>query len=203
LETYITPKELIENRQYQAQRQKQLAGLADSLIDAPIAGLVNRINRLPYCFTLQSCYGHFICNGQNNPSNHVPLPPAGAIARVEYRIAYIAFCIENSDAGKSLLADLARITTIDPKNIQLCCAEWFWERQVNSYALQVEPDRFKHRDSAILGYREAQQIEKTRDEFYARLSGLFRKLEGMTLQASTCLPGGVILNSSLLANISG
>lgn len=84
---------------------------------------------------------------------------------MEYRIAYIAFCIENSDLGKLLFDTLKRIADIEPENIQFCCAEWFWKRQINSYELQVEPDRFKFEDKVILDYREALKIEEVRDEF--------------------------------------
>ena len=41
--------------------------------------------------------------------------------------------------AKRLFNALKEITIIDPENVQFCCAEWFWKRQVNSYALQVEP----------------------------------------------------------------
>jgi hypothetical protein len=88
---------------------------------------------------------------------------------VEYRIAYIAFCIENSALGKALFAALKGITAIDRENVQFCCAEWFWKRQINSYALQVEPDRFKHKDTAIIDFKEALHIEKIRNEFFIRL----------------------------------
>ena len=57
--------------------------------------------------------------------------------------------------GKELFEALKEITAIDPENIQFCCAEWFWKRQVNSYVLQVEPDRFKHKDTAELDFKEA------------------------------------------------
>ena len=141
METFTESKELVENPHYQDQRQKSLAGLSDDMIDEPIIELINGFNKLPYCFTLQSCYGHFIYSGQNDPHYLEPLPMTDTIARVEYRIAYIAFCIDNSDLGRMLFDDLKGIADIDPENIQFCCAEWFWKRQVNSYALQVEPDR--------------------------------------------------------------
>jgi tRNA(Phe) wybutosine-synthesizing methylase Tyw3 len=60
LETFTEPKELAENPHYQDQRRKSLAGLSDGMIDVPIIELINAFNKLPYCFTLQSCYGHFI-----------------------------------------------------------------------------------------------------------------------------------------------
>jgi hypothetical protein len=162
----------MENPHYQEQRQRILAGLPDVIIDAPIIEVVKGLNKLPYCFTLQSCYGHFLYNGQNNPNNLDPLPVTTSITGVEYRIAYVAFCIDNNNLGRRLLDNLKRITAIDPENIQFCCAEWFWERQINSYALQVEPDRFKHEDKAILEYKEALKIEKIRNEFFVKLNEL-------------------------------
>jgi len=97
------------------------------------------------------------------------LPVKDTIAKVEYRIAYIALCIENSLLGRVLFNALNKITAIDPENVQFCCADWFWKRQVNSYALQVEPDRFKRKDTAVLDYKEALHIEKIRNEFFIRL----------------------------------
>lgn len=170
METFTELKELAENPYFQAQRQKSLRNLSDDMIDTPIVNLINAFNKLPYCFTLQSCYGHFTCNGQEDPHNFTVLPVTDAIAKVEYRIAYIAFCIENGESGKDLLEDLQEITTIDPKNIQFGCADWFWKRQVNSYALQVEPDRYQHLDKAILDYNEALYLEKVRDEFFFQLN---------------------------------
>ena len=175
METYTEPKELVENPHYLAQRQKNLGSLSDSMIDEPIIEIVNGFNKLPYCFTLQSCYGHFIYNGQKDPHSLDPLPVTNTIARVEYKIAYIALCIEDSDSGRRLFEALKKITIIDPENIQFCCAEWFWNRQVNSYALQVEPDRFKHEDKAILDYKEALNIEKIRNEFFVKLKELLQK----------------------------
>lgn len=174
METYTEPKELVENPHYQAQRQKNLGSLSDSMIDEPIIEIVNGFNELPYCFTLQSCYGHFVYSGRKNAHNLEPLPVKDIIAGVEYRIAYIAFCVENSASGRGLIETLKEITTIDPKSIQFCCAEWFWKRQVNSYALQVEPDRFKTKDMVILGYKEALYIEKIRNELFVRIDELLK-----------------------------
>lgn len=179
METFSEPKELVENPRYQEQRQKSLAGLTDSMIDVPITELIRDINNRPCCFTLQCCYGHFVYDGQNDTHNLEPLPHTVKIDQIEYRIAYIAFCIENSVAGRSLIAALEKITKIDPENIQFCSANWFWERQVNSYALQVEPDRAKHKDKVMLDYREALHIEKIRNEFFVQLGDLIQNLQGM------------------------
>ena len=169
METYIELKELAENPRYYLHRQKSLCNLSDDMIDEPIIKHINGFNKLPYCFTLQSCYGHFVYNGQNDIHNLDPLPARDTIFKVEYRIAYIAFCIENSLLGREILESLKGMTTIDPEYVQFCCAEWFWKRQINSYALQVEPDRFKHKDTAIIDSNEALHIEKIRNEFFIRL----------------------------------
>ena len=169
METYAEPKELVENSHYREQRIQSLDGLADNMIDAPIIDLINSVNRTPCCFTLQCCYGHFLYNGQKDQHNLAPLPITNTIFRVEYRIAYIAFCIENNFMGRRLLKTLQEVSVIDPDNIQFCSADWFWARQVNSYALQVEPSRFKDKDKAILSYKEALNIEKIRNEFFIKL----------------------------------
>ena len=168
---------MAKNPYYQVQRRKSLRDLTDDMIDAPILKIVNVFNKLPCCFTLQSCYGHFVYNDQNNPHNLEPLPVKDIITKVEYRIAYIAFCIENSLLGRELYASLKEITAIEPENIQFCCAEWFWKRQVNSYALQVEPDRFKRKDTAFVGFKEALHIEKIRNEFFIRLYELLENAQ--------------------------
>jgi len=172
LETYTELKELVENPHYQEQRRKSLCNLTNEMIDVPIIGIVNGFNKLSYCFTLQSCYGHFVYNGQKDSHNFEHLPVKDTIANIEYRIAYIAVCIENSMLGRNLFECLKSITAIDTENIQFCCAEWFWKRQINSYALQVEPDRFKRKDTAILDYKEALHVEKIRNEFFVRLEEL-------------------------------
>ena len=175
METFTALKNLVENPHYQAQRQTSLTGLTGVVIDEPIKEHINCFNKLPFCFTLQSCHGHFLYNDQKDPHNLDPLPVTNTISRVEYRIAYIAFCIDKSDQGKKLFDALKTITAIDQENIQFCCAEWFWKRQVNSYALQVEPDRFKCEDKAILDYQEALIIEKTRNIFFIQLKKLLQK----------------------------
>ncbi|MCU0613569.1 MAG: hypothetical protein MUD09_00650 [Desulfobacterales bacterium] len=175
METFTETKPLLDNPHYQAQRQMCLAGLHDGMIDTPIIEVIHALNQLPYCFTLQCCYGHFVYAGQDDPHNLEPLPLTHTIASVEYRIAYIAVCIENSDLGRLLLDALKGIADIDPQNIQFGCAEWFWERQLNSYVLQVEPDRFKFQDKATLDYPEALKVEKVRNEFFVQLMGLLQK----------------------------
>ncbi len=177
METFTELKELSENPHFQGQKQKALRELTDDIIDMPIVSLIKGFNKLPYCFTLQCCYGHFFYEGQKNAHNLDPLPAKESIEKVEYRIAYIALCIENSPLGRGLFELFKGIIDINPENIQYGCAEWFWNRQINSYALQVEPDRFKREDSAILDFREALHIEKIRDTFFIQLNKLLENLK--------------------------
>ncbi|MDR3640754.1 MAG: hypothetical protein P4L39_05480 [Humidesulfovibrio sp.] len=175
METFTDPKQLVENPQYQKQRRKTLAGLRDGMIDAPILGVVNGFNTLPYCFTLQCCCGHFLHNDVKESNNLESLPVTNTISVVEYSIAYIAFCVENSDMGRRFLDALKDITALDPETIQFGSAEWFWKRQVNSYVLQVEPTVWKYEDTATLDYGEALRTEKVRDELFVHLQGLLKK----------------------------
>ncbi|MCK5097461.1 MAG: hypothetical protein KAR45_05125 [Desulfobacteraceae bacterium] len=176
METFTKLKKLITNPHYQDQRKESLADLNDDMIDQPIIKIINSFNNLPHCFTIQCCYGHFLYNNQKDLYNFEPLPMTNRIETVDYKIAYIALCIENSTSGMNLLKALEKITVIDPDNIQFCCADWFWERQKNSYALQVEPDRFKHEDRATLNYKEALKIEETRNKFFIEIADLLKNL---------------------------
>ena len=139
METFTIPRELVHNPRYGDQRNKMLAGLSNDMIDDPIIDIVNGFNRLPCCFTVQCCYGHFTHYHQKNPHNFEPIPAAENISSVKYGLAYICFCIDNT------------------------------------YALQVMPDRFKTRDSALLDYVEALHIEKTRNAFFTRLREMLQQ----------------------------
>ena len=204
METFTAPKELVENSRFKEQKKKSLSGLTDDMIDPPLIEIITRINKRPYCFTLQSCYGHFLYPGQQNPDSRILMIYTGSVGmfevldrlreragyggaltgslrdappslRLRYRIAYVAFCIENSQSGKTLLEALGNLALLDPYNIQFCSAEWFWQRQVNSYALQVEPERFKHKDRVVLDYTEALNIEKIRNEFFVQLGDVLNR----------------------------
>jgi hypothetical protein len=169
METYTQSRPLVSNPLYQEQRAESLRGLDLNTIDAPIADIIKSLAELPYCFTLQSCYGHFLGNKQSDPKNLDPVANLDKASSVEYRIAYIALCIQNNEAGAKLLQDLEDLTEIDPDYIQFGCAEWFWERQVNSYVLQVEPERYKMRDKAVVSFQEALHVERVRDRFFHEL----------------------------------
>ena len=169
METFTELKDFVNNPHYHEQRQKSLSRLDINTIDKPIIQIIEGFSKLAYCFTLQSCYGHFLHNNQNNLKNFEPLSDSNNISNVEYRIAYLSLCIENSDSGKVLFHNLRKIPEIDKEYIQFGCAEWFWKRQVNSYALQVEPERYKTKDRMYISYQEALHIEKIRNEFFSEL----------------------------------
>jgi hypothetical protein len=172
LETFTALRDLVDNPSYEEQRRKSLRNLDFATIDKPIVAIIKGLAELPHCFTLQSCYGHFLYDSQKDPENIQPLPTSNRLTNVDYRIAYLAMCLQDSDAGQRLLHDLEKIPKIDPENVQFGCAEWFWKKQVNSFALQVEPRRYMTRDTATVGYKEALHIEKVRNQFFRQLGDL-------------------------------
>ncbi len=153
LETFTKLKGFVDNPLYQEQRKAYLGKLNISTVDTPIVEIIKDFTKLPYCFTLQSCFGHFLHSNQKNSHNIDPLPISDSISSVEYRIVYISLCIENSDLGKALFQGLKEIPRIDSNYIQFGCADWFWQRQVNSYVLQVEPKQQMNKDQAIVDYQ--------------------------------------------------
>jgi hypothetical protein len=176
METFRNSLALIDNTGFAKQRIKALKALKPGMIESPIFDMIEKLNQLPHCFTLQCCYGHFLYKGQDDTYNLEPLPNKQSIDDVHYKIAYIALCVENSQAGVNLLNQLSKVSNIDPKNIQFGSADWFWQRQVNSYVLQVQPERLKHLDKMTLTYKEALVIEKTRNRFYNEMETLLSNL---------------------------
>lgn len=175
METFTALKGFVENPHYHEQRAEALSRLDIGTIDAPIDKVIRGFSKLAYCFTLQSCYGHFLHKQQRDPQNVAPLPTDDNITTVEYRIAYIALCLENNDSGKKLFRDLGKIPIIDQDYIQFGCAEWFWKRQVNSYALQVEPKRYMNKDKVFISYQEALHIENIKNRFFDALTNIVQK----------------------------
>ncbi len=173
METYAEARELVENPDFRKQKRTALQGLTDDMIDPPIRDIIRKLNGLPHCFTLQCCYGHFVYEGQSDPHNLERLPATDDISEIEYRLAYVAFCVDNNDAGRRLLDRFREIATGNSEYVQFLSAEWFWERQVNSYAVQVMPDRHKNKDTAMINYREALQVQAVRDRVYEGLMGMF------------------------------
>ena len=154
METFTPLKDFVDNPHFEAQRKAALFRLDLNSIDAPIRGLVDAFSKRPCCYTLQSCRGHFVYVDRTDPHNLDPLPDEEIPSPIEYRIAYVALVIENSREGKKLFDDLSSLTAIDPGYIQFGCAGWFWKtkKRVNSYALQVEPERYKDKDRCFVAY---------------------------------------------------
>jgi len=175
METFTEPKEFVNIPGFREQRQESLGKLDINSIDEPIIDIVENLAKLSYCFTLQSCCGHFLHNFQKDPYGLEPLPQSDRIRRVEYRIAYIALCIDNNEHGIALFKDLKKIPSIDTEYVQFGSAEWFWKRQVNSYALQVEPKRYMTKDKISVDYIEALQLQETRNRFFDELRLMLRK----------------------------
>ena len=176
METFTKIKKLVFNPDFYKQRNITLNNINYDKIDIPIIESIKDLSKLDYCFSLQSCYGHFLYPGENNQYNTNQLPIVNDNMSIDYRIAYIAICVNNNKDGKTFLNDLAKLTFADPEYIQFGCAEWFWERQVNSFVLQVEPERFRDKDRVTIDYNEALDIEKIRNEFFFKLNGTIEKL---------------------------
>jgi len=165
METYTAPKPFEDYPGFQPDRQLALNILDIALIDNPLVGLIKDLNKLPYLFTLQCCHGHFLTTDDEEISDFGLL---GSINKVEYRLAYIAFCIENSPSGKKFAQQLKDISlTVEQGLVQFCSAQWFWDQWVNSYALQIMPQRFKDKDSVVIDFHEAEKIKQARDIFFA------------------------------------
>ena len=165
METYTAPKPFEDYPRFQTDLQFALNSLDVTLIDDPLVDLIDDLNKLPYLFTLQCCHGHFLTTDSMEISDFDLL---GTIYKVEYRLAYIAFCIENSSSGKEFAQQLKNISlTVDRSLVQFCSAQWFWDQWVNSYALQLMPQRLKDKDSAVIDCHEAEKVKQARDIFFA------------------------------------
>lgn len=174
VETYTEARPLVSHFSYDSDRMRALEGLRAEIskgsIDEPTMDIVEQFARIPYCYTLQSCYGHFMVEPSREDRNTkrvVDIGGAGTI--LHYRIAYVAFCIQNSARGRTLLEELSAIVDTDPEYIQFGSADWFWDRCVNSYVLQVSPLRNAFEDHFDVNMEEAFRIEEVRDEFFDRL----------------------------------
>ena len=103
METYITPQPCEDYPGFQTDRQLALKSLDVALLDAPLVDLINDLNTLPFLFTLQCCHGHFLTTDNEAISTSEMW---GTLPTVEYRLAYIVFCFENSPQGKEVAKKL-------------------------------------------------------------------------------------------------
>ena len=185
METFTEAKPFVNDQFFKKKREEVLIKLESLFesesIDAPIIEIIRDFTTLPHCFTIQSCYGHFVHNKQKDPNNVEPLSNyQDEISKVDYRIAYMAFCLQNNDLGRKLFDDLKAVIEINPAYVQFGSAEWFWERYVNSYVLQVEPERDKTKDRVYVRMKEALHIEKVRNEFFIEIQKIIQKHQKLT-----------------------
>ena len=171
METFTEPRALVRHAGYAADRQAALAGLDLSTVDLPVVDVLEAFLPLPHCFTLQCCYGHFLTAPGQDEHSLEPVPE-GCTGSVRYRIAYVAFCIEDTERGRTLLERLSRVPEIEPAYVQFGCADWFWDQWPNSYTLQVEPGAHRFKDQAVLTAGEAMQTQRARDTFFEELRRL-------------------------------
>jgi len=176
VETFGKPRPFVDHLHFPRDRELVLAEIHPEKIDAPIRQLISRFSHLPFCFTLQCCFGHFLYDGEQDQENLQPLP-SHDVGPVKYRIAYLALCLENSRDGRKLYSGLESVAAAKPEYIQFGSPGWFWKRHVNSYSLQVEPIRFAQSDIAIIGYEEALIVQKTRDRFFDLLGELVLEMQ--------------------------
>ncbi|MFP3909131.1 MAG: hypothetical protein ACLFVI_08815 [Archaeoglobaceae archaeon] len=178
METFTKAKEFVIDPDFPERRNKALKELEEELekgnIDPPVVELLLGYNSLPYCFTLQSCYGHFVY-GELTDTNIDPLPSNSPDTSVEYRITYLTICLQDNPMGHGLYQELNDLTQIDPDYIQLGSAEWFWRRCVNSYVLQIEPERHKYKDKAVIPMKEALHIEELRNRLFEELERILKE----------------------------
>lgn len=178
--TFTIQKQFVEDPEYIRKKEKSLIELENILkkdgLDLPIEQIIIDINKIPYCFTLQSCYGHFVHRHRKNLYNVESLSKySSEEIEVTYRIAYVAFCIQNNDSGRLLIEDLKSIVSIDPRYIQFGSSNWFWDQCVNSFVLQVSPERRRYEDKFNIDMEEALYIENVRDKFYQQLRDMVKK----------------------------
>lgn len=174
METLTEARDLVEHPRFRLDRQDALSALDPESIDEPIVDIFAGFASLPHCFTLQSCYGHFVCGDAHDPRSLEPVP-CGCGDGVRYRIAYLAICVENSGRGQRLRESLARLADIDRAYIQFGSADWFWERCVNSYVVQVDPVAHELEDEAVLEPAEALETQRARADFFTGLRALLAR----------------------------
>ncbi len=166
MDTFTPARDFINDSLFSKRRNRSLKYLDINAIDQPIKDIISMLRHVPYCFTLQCCWGHFVHDGQTDPRGLETLASYSENTTITYRIAYLAICIKHNDAGIGLYKNLQDIVKIDPHNIQFGSADWFWREHTNSYILQVEPERFCMKDTAVLGVPEAIYIQGIRNKMF-------------------------------------
>lgn len=166
---------MVANPEFAAQRVAALAGLDLATLDTPIKELIAGLSQAPHCFTMQSCWGHFVLTDHVDDQDFDPPQHLDSAVHVDYRIAYVALCIDNNPTGAALLDDLQGLVSLDPAYVQFGSAEWFWQQQVNTYQVQVEPERHQYKDRVQVAMDEARHLARVRDRLYKELAAIAAK----------------------------
>jgi hypothetical protein len=181
VETFVEARQLVKDPSFEEHRRRALAeldvALTSNAIDVAITDMIRRFSRVPYCFTIQSCHGHFVSNESGAEIDPSSEAERGSVSSIRYRIAYIALCVQDSAEGRSLLEDLKTLVDIDPDYIQYGSANWFRNRCPNTYVLQVEPSRSACQDAVDVSAEEAKHLAETRDKFFKGLDGVLARRE--------------------------
>lgn len=181
VETFVEARPLVQDVAFEEHRRRALAelevALSSNAIDMAITDMIRRFSRIPYCFTIQSCHGHFVSKENGDEVDPFSGAECGNLYAIHYRIAYLALCVQNSAEGESLLDDLKSIAEIDPDYIQYGSANWFWNRCPNTYVLQVEPSRSACQDAVDVSMEEARHLAETRDKFFRGLDAILARRE--------------------------
>lgn len=183
MKTFTPPRPFVHARGFRERREDMLSelrqGIAEGTIDPPIVPLLEDFARIRSCYTIQSCWGHFVHELQPETRNLAPVHDyRGRVEQVLYRIAYLALCIEESPDGHALCRELAGMQTIDPEFILFGSADFFWKMVPNTYVLQVVPEWGKEEDSMWVGIEEAIRLEEARARFFAALGKLAKRHTG-------------------------
>lgn len=167
MQTYCPEKPMVANPDFGKQRTAALASLRKAPLDEPVKKFIHDLANLEFCFTLQSCWGHFVSGSQPDPHAIRTISADSLEGKYHYKIAYLAFCVDNCTEGRNFLARLREIpAAVDPRYVQFGCAGWFWKQQVNSYVLQVQPLENAYVDSLDMSGELALELQGVRDGFF-------------------------------------
>jgi hypothetical protein len=171
METFTRPRPLIDNPDFAAHRVAALDALDTAAVDAPLRDLISALNRLEHSFTLQCCWGHFRGPGEDPPQDN---PPPRGRADLEYAVAYLALAVRDDAAGEAWLETLRGLKMAEPRFVQFGSADWFWERQINSYVLQVGPKKSRRLDRMTVDGKQARLIAHARTRLFRELAVVAR-----------------------------
>jgi len=125
VETFTEPRALVRHAGYAADRQAALDALDLSAVDPPVIDVVEAFRPLPYCFTLQACHGHFLTAPGQDEHSLEPVPD-GYTGSVRYRIAYVVFCVQDTERGRAF-KDQAVLTAGEAMRTQRARDRFFEE----------------------------------------------------------------------------